>query len=242
MGRPPIGREAMTSSERQRRFLDRLRTAVSDGNINTDLKARIAQLEKQLAATRQDRDEWKEANAPLLSDLPRLRPGDKGGDTIFHIKRVSDWFKAQLDAGLLNADCLKGIGANAMHLAGVRPDPDQVPPLKKKIEMMGETIDRLEAKLARKAIWTKEQFTQLRKALHPDRRSNASADELHAAFLLLEQHKHVLVESEAAEHARKEREKAEQWRQKMAAAEAKAKAERKPKREAKAKAKAAEGK
>jgi hypothetical protein len=58
-----------------------------------------------------------------------------------------------------------------------------------------------------KPIWTKAQYMQIVKCLHPDRINGVSADELHAALLLLDQFKPRLVMGEAEERTRKKRAK-----------------------------------
>jgi len=58
-----------------------------------------------------------------------------------------------------------------------------------------------------KPIWTKAQYMQIVKCLHPDRINGVSADELHAACVLLDQFKPRLVMGEAEERARKKRAK-----------------------------------
>ncbi len=59
------------------------------------------------------------------------------------------------------------------------------------------------AKPKPKPIWTKAQYMQIVKCLHPDRINGVSADELHAALLLLDQFKPHLMMGEAEERARK---------------------------------------
>jgi hypothetical protein len=84
MGRKPIGKRAMTSSERQRRFLDKLRGTGTTGTKSTadtattrELKARIATLEADLARERAaHKTKTKPANEqpqPAATDAGALR-------------------------------------------------------------------------------------------------------------------------------------------------------------------------
>jgi hypothetical protein len=74
MGRPPIGKRAMSGAERQRRYLDRLLGGKTDKDGNVTLKARIAELERELASERKRR-EAAEANAAKAA--PRDNKDDR---------------------------------------------------------------------------------------------------------------------------------------------------------------------
>jgi hypothetical protein len=54
MGRPPIGKRAMSGAERQRRYLDRLLRGAKPTPDTAKLQARIRELEAQLAQTKKE--------------------------------------------------------------------------------------------------------------------------------------------------------------------------------------------
>jgi hypothetical protein len=73
MGRPPIGKRAMSGSERQRRYLDRLlQTAQGDDALKSELaaaKVRIQKLTSELAAAKAPGD----GSATLMAELAAAR-------------------------------------------------------------------------------------------------------------------------------------------------------------------------
>ena len=78
-GRPPIGTQAMSTAERQRRFLDRIRatgTATSLSELqaeNAKLKSEVAKLTAQYAKL--EAEHAKPKNEPSNADLKRLLAG-----------------------------------------------------------------------------------------------------------------------------------------------------------------------
>jgi hypothetical protein len=63
MGRPPLGKRAMTSAEKQRRYLDRLREAAASTAVarleseNAALRKKVATQQRLLRRRRHDGDE-----------------------------------------------------------------------------------------------------------------------------------------------------------------------------------------
>jgi hypothetical protein len=122
-GRPPIGDKAMSTAERQRRFLDKIR-GTSTAAPSSQLEAKCAKLKSE--------------NAKLKSDNAKLKRENAAIKRLFDVKRQ---FR-EISAASYGVVFLKQ-GDRRKILSALHPDGVENPAAKRRLEMAAQIIGEL---------------------------------------------------------------------------------------------------
>jgi hypothetical protein len=199
-GRPPLGKQAMSGAERQRRYLDRLLGA----QANTTLKDENATLKARIAALEADRGEnatLKAENATLKAEVVRLQAAAAAAPhETSRPRTVADLLarKAQVTAAN-KAKRAEAKAARLMAAAAERPDAD-VPTLieendglKQQLKAARTQIKNLRGELHHFREWHTQEMakkggmsfatqSKIARVLHPDTRKQATEADIDDAY------------------------------------------------------------
>jgi hypothetical protein len=196
MGRPPIGKQAMSGAERQRRYLDRLLAGKSsatkpkgpDSRDRETFKARIAELEAEVARLLASKPSvTKPAKPDGRSQLTRSYPREAGELDFSEVGKLraengklkSDIFKlkAMLQLDPDAAKLRKKVVDQQVEMAGLRRVLKQT--AKERDKYRHRVVGKFGEKY-RAAQWllTRKNHNLLANALHPDRLKQCTPEEL----------------------------------------------------------------
>ena len=194
MGRPPIGKQAMSAAERQRRHREKFRdsepiTKPSEAKAFRDsepvtkpttktapLEARIRELEAELAKFRDSVTVTKSSAKPVEIDLSEAP------------KTWRQKFEAAERRRQKEFDLLVEQRAQEIWRERIA---DYLPELQARQKKYNEIINR------HKGIWPRPVFLKILKCLHTDTARNVSDKMLDEAFIALKEREHVLVARES---------------------------------------------
>lgn len=193
MGRPPIGKQAMTGSERQRRYLDRLLGAKTDKDADrliAELRAQLSERDKRIAELK--------AEVAMLKAAAHTQP--RQPPPLPRTPEELAAAKARRTAEI-SAQRAAAKAAKLAQAAAERPDAD-VPTLlaendklKQQMKATQTRIRNITAELRHTRQWHEQEMAKkggmsfaaqnaLFKVLHPDQRANATEADLDKACKL----------------------------------------------------------